>query len=203
MHIRHQGVVINRRLSGSLGGSPTPTACGALRSHPVEVHQMTELFIKTVGTDTVTLAADTAKIMDSSLANFKEATLLTKLKTEITGDWPNMTADRLLAVLAYGDATIAQIAEAFTGQGADFEDGTTWRIDQAKARVIVDFVALMPPRVNGDTQLQSILWDIPKGGFPSAKGNGWVLAVFNPVADLTNGPTLEFTSKYYFQVLRS
>ncbi len=165
---------------------------------------MTELFIKRVEVDTAGLLASTGLAADDSLKDFKEATLLTKMKTEVNGDWPNITSDQLLLCLCYGDCTITQLANAFTGQAADIEDGTNWRLDQVTARFIVDFVALKPPQTNGDTMAQSIVWDIPKGGLPSSKGNGWRLLFFNPGSSaLTNGPTIVNTSKWYFQRLRS
>ncbi len=165
---------------------------------------MTDLFIKTVEVDTTTLASTTALAVDDSLKDFKEALLLTKCKTEVNGDWPNIATDKLLLVLAYGDATVTQVKAAFEDQTANPEDGTTWRIDQAKARVIIDFVALKPPQTAGDTQAQSIMWDIPRKGLPSAKGNGFRLLVFNVgAAALTNGPTLANTTKWYLQRLNS
>ncbi len=165
---------------------------------------MTELFIKTVLVDTTTLASLTAFAADESLSDFKEALLLTKAMTEVLGDWPNTTTDMLLLCLVYGDATLAQVAEAFSGQSADIEDGVTWRIDQTKARVIIDFVALRPADTAGNVMAQSVEWRLPKGGLPSAKGNGFKLVFFNPQnIALANGPKIVSTTKWYLQRLGS
>ncbi len=165
---------------------------------------MTELFIKSVQLDTAILASLTALAADDSLKDFKEATLLTKIFSELTMDWPNNTTDQLIMGLAYGDATITQIAAAFADQNANVEDGTTWRIQQEAARVIVDFQALHPPVTAGSTVGQSIMWRLPKGGLPSAKGNGWRLFYFNPTSSaFANGPTIVATTKWYFQRLNS
>ena len=166
---------------------------------------MTDIIIKTACVDSATLASQTATTLDATMADFKEATLLTKVKTEINGDWPNVSTDNLLCVLGYGDMGLGQLAAAFTTQVIDTENAQQYREDQTAVRGIVDFVALKVPVTAGNVMAQSIVWDLPKGGLSSAKGNGWRLFLYNPsdTTAFTNGPTICATTKWYVQRLGS
>ncbi len=166
---------------------------------------MTDLIIKTACLDTTTLASQTSTILDDTMKDFKEAILLTKMKTEINGDWPNISADSVIIGLAYGDATNTQIAAVMSTAVVNVEDGQAYREGQVATRAVIDFVALKPPHTAGDTMAQSIKWDLPKGGLPAAKGSGFRLFLYN-VSDInpfTNGPKICATTKWWYQRLSS
>ncbi len=158
-----------------------------------------DIVIKLTEVDSGTLAGLTALNWDTTMADFKEAILLKQVFTEITGDWPNITADQLLAVLAYGDATIAQIASALTTQVTDTENVQAYREGQTAVRAIIDIRALAPPRSNGDTAAQTIEWRLPKKGLPASRGSGFKTVLFNHNnISLANGPILIGTTKWLF-----
>ncbi len=161
---------------------------------------MVDIVIKLSTLDTTVLASLAAISWDTTMKDYKEAILLTKVITELVGDWPNITNDRLIAGLAYGDTSDTQIAAAINSQIVNTEDAQNYRENQTSVRGIIDIRALVPPRVNGDTAAQSIEWRLPKGGLPSAKGNGFKTFVFNPngAAALSNGPTLDGVTKWMF-----
>ncbi len=148
--------------------------------------------MKTTGKDSGTLALSTAVLLGTTLAGYEGAVLLLRAHSEINAIWPNVTADQLICGLAYGDATIAQIAAVFTSATANPENAQDYRESQTSTRAVIDFVALQPARENGDTMSQSIEWRLPKGGLPAGKGNGFQTFLFNPsaTANLVNGPTI-------------
>jgi len=167
---------------------------------------MVDIIIKTVQADTGTLASETAVVFDATMADFTEAILLTKCKSEIIGEWPDVANDRLLLVLGYGDASIAKIAAAFTTSTTNPGNAQDYREGQTSVRAIIDFVALKPTiNTGGLMRGQSIEWDLPKGGLPAVQGSGFTLFLFNPdtLAALTDGPTLNITTKWIFARMSS
>ncbi len=161
---------------------------------------MVDILQKTTQKDTATLVAETALLVDTTLADFDAAMLLLSCKVEMLADWANVTTDHVLFGLAYGDATIAQIAAAFTTAIANPENAQAYRENQTATRAVVDFVALDPPDTAGNVKGQSIEFRIPKGGLPANKGSGFQTFVFNPsnTAAYTNGPLLLPTTKWIF-----
>ncbi len=157
-----------------------------------------DLVIKTVEHDTATLAAQTAVDVDTTISSFEDPILLTKCKTEVQGPWPVITVNHIILVLAYGDASISQIASVFTSQIANPENQFDYRLSQVETRAVVDFVALEVPTETNVVKSQHIMWDLPKKGLPSGEGGGFKLVIFNPEGvALSNGPILQFTTKWW------
>ncbi len=161
---------------------------------------MVDIVIKSTVKDTDTLTTDTAVIVDSTMQDFEAAILLLKAKSELNIDWPNVTTDLVIYGLAYGDATIAQIASVFSSAVANPENAQSYRESQTATRAVIDYVALMPPETAGQVTAQSVLWDLPKGGLPAGKGSGFVTFVYNPslTAAFTNGPIVTSSNKWIF-----
>ncbi len=157
-----------------------------------------DLIIKNVEHDSANLAATTAVDVDTTIASFEDPILLTKCKTEVLGPWPVITTNHLMLVLAYGDASISQIASVFTAQIANPENQFDYRLSQVETRAVVDFVALEVPTEINVVKAQHIVWDLPKKGLPSGEGGGFKLVLFNPEGvALNNGPILQLTTKWW------
>jgi len=158
-----------------------------------------DIVIKQTQIDCDTLAALTALLWDTTMVDFKEAILLKQVITEVNSDWANVTADSVLAGLAYGDATIAQIAAAITAQVTDTENNQAYREGQTAVRAIIDLRALTPAHTGGETQAQTIEWRLPKKGLPASRGSGFQTFVFNPTSTAhANGPVLRGATKWLF-----
>ncbi len=158
-----------------------------------------DIINKVVNTDTAVLVAQTALSLDATMKDFKRAILLTHCQVIGVIAWPTIV-DELIIGLAYGDATIAQIAAAIVNATVDKDDGQAYRVGQTAERAVIDFFAPTCPQVA--TQRTAVNWKprLPKGGIPSGRNNGFKTFAFN-VDDsnaFTDGPTLKLITKWIF-----
>ncbi len=157
---------------------------------------MVDIFVTKNETDSGTLAAVTAVLADINFINLGRAFLLKSYRVMGHALVANLS-DKAVFGLAYGDATIAQIAAAMSVTENNTQDAQAYRIDQANVRVVIDFMAL--PAVETVGALGAINWDVklPKAGLPCNEGDGFQTFIWNPDGGsaFSNGPVVLATSR--------
>jgi len=160
---------------------------------------MVDIIEKVTSKDTQTLAISTALLLSTTIANFKAAILLTYVRLAAIIQWPDV-GDKLIIGLAYGDATIAQIAAALVNATVDTEKTQDYRENQVSQRAIIDIWAPPPPAAAGLST--TINWKprLPAKGLPANASSGFQFFAFNisATANFTDGPTLLMIEKWIF-----
>ncbi len=164
---------------------------------------MVDIIEKITTKDTGTLAIRTAVELATTFSQFKAAALLTYVRLCGVINWPDIS-EILLIGLAYGDASIAQIASALTDAVIDIEDTQRYRENQTSQRAIID--VWCPPHADIVNTSTNFNWTprLPKKGLPAGVGSGFKFFAFNmsATANFTDGPTLFVVEKYIFAVMK-
>ncbi len=161
---------------------------------------MVNIIQKISGKDLATLAVITAVDIDTTMSNLNEASLLTYLKVGLNIVYHSNVLDSWIIGLAYGDATIAQIANALTVAVTNPENSQDFRANQIEERFIIDWDFVPVNEVVDQTITYNWVPRLPKGGIPANKGDGYKLFAFNPsdVRGLADGPILRTLTKWIF-----
>ncbi len=157
---------------------------------------MVEIFHETSVTDSATTAALTTINHGVAIVGLKRAWLLKYTKIVGFIKTPDLT-DKLFLILAYGDPSNTEIAEALVSEAVDVENSEAYPDAQRKRRRIIDVMALDGGNTIG--QERAFMWEprIPKAGLPFMKGDGPRYVLHNPGAGaLTNGPTVTSFAKF-------
>ncbi len=164
---------------------------------------MVEIIEKLTVKDTGTLAINTAVELSTTMSQFDAPILLTYARIAGVINWPNVV-DILLIGLAYGDATIAQIASAILDAVTTITDTQRYRENQTSQRAIID--CFCPPPADIAATSTAFNWTprLPKGGLPAGKGSGFKYFAFNmsATANFSNGPTIFVLPKWIFAVMK-
>ncbi len=148
--------------------------------------------------DTATLAGHTAQRIDTTMAALTDAFLLTMCQIGLNLQWHANIIDSIFIGLAYGDATIGEIATALTGAVVSRENGQLYQVNQVNERAVIDWAPVPEPQAADSTT--TFMWKprIPKGGIPCAKGDGFAIFAFNPNVSLalTDGPNINVLTKW-------
>ncbi len=116
--------------------------------------------------------------------------------------------DNVVLVLAYSDASIAEVETALENADADLTSDEL--VDQAQARTVI---AVMGPTVygavgSGGTSKNEVIFDLakidlPAKGLPFPEGIGWQWAVYNDGGGaLTTGASAIVSARYHGVKLR-
>ncbi len=164
---------------------------------------MVEIFQSRGDPSIAVLASKAALNVDAALKNLKEAFLLTKCITAGSVEYADIN-DGLLLVLAYGDATVAEVGLAMSlnsDTAIDFEAVDDHRSQQQAVRRIIAFVALPAggagSAVNGMMAF-TVRWELPKGGSPFTKGDGPQIFLYNHGSGaISSGATMTCITKWW------
>ncbi len=164
---------------------------------------MVEIFQSRGDPSISTLASKTALNVDAALKNLKEAFLLTKAITAGSVEYADIN-DGLLLVLAYGDASVAEVGAAMSlnsDTAVDFEAVDDYRVQQLAVRRIIAFVALpaggAASAINGMMAF-TVEWALPKGGSPFTKGDGPQIFIYNHGSGaISSGASMTCITKWW------
>lgn len=137
-----------------------------------------------------TLAADTALIVNATFSTGLTRTFLLKFLDYHVRVVAGTPGESVIVGLAIGQATIAEIAAALTGNITDPSDAVSLTTMAARAAIIWPSVRILDLSPTGGAKLEERI-PMGKKGIPLQEENGMQIFVYNPsTSSLTTGALL-------------